>query len=132
MVVPLDIAVAAQQDLEEIVAVSVQAKQADRLHGFILPPTPKSAELEIQWTRLTLSNNLEDPHARVVKATLKGTDNVVGVSVLYANVSGKVNLEEPSSESDITAVDNGLLREYWNAILKMEKQSLEGKPHYSK
>jgi hypothetical protein len=92
----VDISFAIEKDTPALAHIGVVALRNDLIHRIIFTASIDNDRAEKELEN-TLKKELHNPKACIVKATLKGTDKIVGYLYVYRNDSDKEILSAPSS-----------------------------------
>lgn len=125
----IEISPATETDIEKLVEISIQAKGFGRLQSLILAPATQSTELNRQWTRVSLNSSLQDTRARLFKAVLEDTKQILGYSVLYSYPADWMDEGQQETYS-LNGVNDGLLHKYWDIVNDLQKKAVGGRTHY--
>ena len=128
----IEISPATERDIGKLVEISIQAKESDQLQSLILAQaTQSTTELDRQWTRVSLNSSLQDTRARLFKAVLQDTKQILGYSLLYSYPADWTD-EGQQETCSVDGVNNGLLHKYWDIVSDLQKKAVGGRAHYGR
>ena len=141
----VDISMATMADMDGIATVLCRAMEPDLIDRLFVPPGVEGAEAifehNVSWARSTFPIHLPDPDRRIFKATLKGTDQVVGYGAIAfsdGQFEGKGGTEkekakdEGEKEAEKPRESQGppnFAAFYFGSMAAIRKKHMQGQKH---
>jgi len=125
------ITLATKADIDAMAEVSLTSGNAELgllMHSWY-PDKETSGQLRRKISKLSFSNNIDDPKMRVFKAISKTTGQVVAACTMKYEQGNLENPRDNSRSVSIPGINHEMARIYWNSELEKKNKCLDGQRH---
>ena len=140
MPIEVDIAMARSTDMESIATLLLRAMEPEMIDRFMVPFEGFEAafEAKMQWAKQTYPKDIADPDKRIFKASLKGSNDIVGFGVItYSEGNFGDDKQDASNQKARDVASDEVKREespefapfYFGSMAAIHKKHMRGQKH---